>query len=101
MLLQRGGEPHSPFDIPAHLSDDFGERFGLRLLLQHRQGSEKRESGVDHCGELAAEDGNVFRLHPIAETRDIDLHLEARGFDFIHRQRDGTLLPKGLDDGVL
>ena len=65
----------------ADLGEDLGERLVRLLLLEDRQRAQHRQAGVDHRGELPAEDGELLELDLGAELGERDLHGHAAGLD--------------------
>jgi len=65
------------FHVGAHLGNLLGEVLVLHLAEQHAQRTADREARLDHGGELAGEECDLFVLNPVRDPGDDDLGLEA------------------------
>ena len=53
-----------PLDLDLNLSKDALQFWIRRLFTENVKRADERDAGIDHGGELAAEDRKVLQLHP-------------------------------------
>src|ERR1700691_2497367 len=93
VLLHGSGKSGAAFDRAAHAIENLLEGDVLLLSSENLQALHQGQTGVNHDGELAGEDGQLLRVHAAAEGGDIEF------LALFGELADGDLLPLqgGLD----
>ena len=72
MLRQRFGEGAAAFNGNGQFAQNVFQRDVAFLFFQHAQSAQQRQTGIHQRGQLAGEGRQHLRLHPPAETGDLD-----------------------------
>src|ERR1700733_3781785 len=96
VLLHGGGKSGASFDRAAHAIENLLESDVFLLSSENLQALHQGQTGVNHDGELAGEDGQLLRVHAAAKRGDIEF------LALFGELADGDLLPLqgGLNFGL-